>query len=132
VRPLVIGRCADDVLQSPDTQVGLPVAGQIVAWTLAPSLTHLVPPLDVVEGYMWGREWVIAAYKHPALPSWVLEATRVLTGTVGWPAYLVSQLFVAGRPRADCALAFAPAAAITRGRAEVCAGSSGTWCVCVC
>ena len=44
---------------------------------------------------MWGREWVIATYKHPALPSWVLEATRILTGAVGWPAYLVSQLFVA-------------------------------------
>ena len=41
---------------------------------------------------MWGREWVIATYKHPALPSWVLAATRALTGTVGWPAYLVSQL----------------------------------------
>jgi hypothetical protein len=65
VRPIVIGRRADDVLQNPDTLVGLLVAGQIVAWTLAPSLTHLVPPLDVVEGYMWGREWVIATYKHP-------------------------------------------------------------------
>ena len=54
-----------------------------------------MPPLDVVEGYMWGREWVIATYKHPALPSWVLEATRIVTGAVGWPAYLVSQLFVA-------------------------------------
>ena len=68
-------RRADQVLQSPAALVGLLVAGQIVAWTLAPTLTHLVPPLDVVEGYMWGREWVIATYKHPALPSWVLEAT---------------------------------------------------------
>ena len=86
---------ADQVLESPPALVGLLVAGQVFAWTLAPTLTHLVPPLDVVEGYMWGREWVIATYKHPALPSWVLEATRILTGTVGWPAYLVSQLFVA-------------------------------------
>jgi 4-amino-4-deoxy-L-arabinose transferase-like glycosyltransferase len=44
---------------------------------------------------MWGREWVIATYKHPAMPSWVLEITRLATGTVGWPAYLVSQLFIA-------------------------------------
>ena len=44
---------------------------------------------------MWGREWVIATYKHPALPSWVLEASRILTGAVGWPAYLASQLFIA-------------------------------------
>ena len=44
---------------------------------------------------MWGREWAIATYKHPALPSWVLEASRLATGTVGWPAYLAGQLFVA-------------------------------------
>jgi hypothetical protein len=30
-----------------------------------------------------------------ALPSWVLEASRLVTGSIGWPAYLVSQLFVA-------------------------------------
>jgi 4-amino-4-deoxy-L-arabinose transferase-like glycosyltransferase len=44
---------------------------------------------------MWGREWVVATYKHPALPSWVLEASRVATGAVGWPAYFASQLFIA-------------------------------------
>jgi 4-amino-4-deoxy-L-arabinose transferase-like glycosyltransferase len=45
---------------------------------------------------MWGREWVIGTYKHPNLPGWVLEASRVLSGgAVGWPAYLVSQVFVA-------------------------------------
>ena len=66
-----------------------------MAWTLAPALTHSAPPLDVVEGYMWGREWVIATYKHPALPSWALEASRLATGAVGWPAYVVSQLFIA-------------------------------------
>jgi len=68
---------------------------QIVLWTLAPALTHTAPPIDVAEGYMWGREWVIATYKHPALPSWFLETSRLLTGTTGWPAYLISQLFIA-------------------------------------
>jgi 4-amino-4-deoxy-L-arabinose transferase-like glycosyltransferase len=86
---------AEQALQDPDTLVGLLVVGQVVAWTLAPALTHSVPPLDVVEGYMWGPEWVIATYKHPALPAWVLQTTRVLTGAVGWPAYLASQLFIA-------------------------------------
>jgi 4-amino-4-deoxy-L-arabinose transferase-like glycosyltransferase len=85
----------DRTWPAPATLVALFAAGQIVAWALAPALTHSAPPLDVVEGYMWGREWVIATYKHPALPSWVLEASRLLTGAVGWPAYLVSQLFVA-------------------------------------
>lgn len=86
---------AGQVLHNPTALVALLVAGQIVAWTLAPVLTHYAPPLDVVEGYMWGREWVIATYKHPALPSWALEASRLATGAVGWPAYLVSQLFIA-------------------------------------
>lgn len=64
-------------------------------WTLAPGLVHLAPPLDVVEGYMWGREWPLLTYKHPAMPAWVIEASRVLTlGAIGWPVYLASQLFV--------------------------------------
>jgi 4-amino-4-deoxy-L-arabinose transferase-like glycosyltransferase len=85
----------DQTLHSPAALVGILIVAQIVAWTLAPALVHSSPPLDVVEGYMWGREWVIATYKHPALPSWALEASRMVTGAVGWPAYVVSQLFVA-------------------------------------
>jgi 4-amino-4-deoxy-L-arabinose transferase-like glycosyltransferase len=88
-------RRAEQVLRDPVALVVLLVIAQIAFWTLAPALTHHSPPLDVVEGYMWGREWVVATYKHPALPSWVLEASRLLTGAVGWPAYLVSQLFIA-------------------------------------
>jgi hypothetical protein len=79
----------------PALLVALAVAGQLAAWTLAPALSHSSPPLDVVEGYMWGREWVLATYKHPALPSWVLEASRLATGAIGWPAYLLSQACVA-------------------------------------
>ena len=80
---------------SPGTLVVLFATAQVVVWTLAPALTHSAPPIDVVEGYMWGREWVIATFKHPALPSWFLEASRLLTGAIGLPAYLLSQLFVA-------------------------------------
>jgi 4-amino-4-deoxy-L-arabinose transferase-like glycosyltransferase len=75
--------------------VGLLAISQVLVWTLAPALTHSSPPLDVVESYMWGREWVIATYKHPAMPGWILEASHILTGAVGWPAYLASQLCVA-------------------------------------
>jgi len=88
-------RHATSVSFNPPVLVAVMAACQIVAWTLAPALTHSSLPLDVIEGYMWGREWVIATYKHPALPSWVLEISRIATGTVGWPAYLVSQLFIA-------------------------------------
>ena len=37
---------------SPTVLVALMAGCQIVAWTLAPSLTHSSPPLDVVEGYI--------------------------------------------------------------------------------
>lgn len=67
---------------------------QCVLWTLAPYYTHDAPPLDVVESTMWGREWVLATYKHPALPSWFLEGLRLLTGATGWPAYVASQFCV--------------------------------------
>lgn len=70
-------------------------AAQIVLWTAVPALTVSAMPLDVLEGYVWGREWLIGTYKHPALPSWVLEASRLVLGTTGWPAFLISQLFVA-------------------------------------
>jgi 4-amino-4-deoxy-L-arabinose transferase-like glycosyltransferase len=79
----------------PTMFVALLAGGQIVAWTLAPLLTHSAPPLDVLEGYLWGPQWVIGTLKHPALPSWILEISRLLTGATGWPAYLVGQLFVA-------------------------------------
>lgn len=68
---------------------------QIMFWTLAPALSHTAPPLDVVEMYVWGREWVVATFKHPNLPGLVLEPLRLLAGQAGWTAYLVSQLFIA-------------------------------------
>jgi 4-amino-4-deoxy-L-arabinose transferase-like glycosyltransferase len=83
------------LVQNPTILVALLLGVQIIVWTLVPSLTHTSPPLDVVEGYMWGREWVLATYKHPALPSWALEATRLVAGAIGWPAYLLSQACVA-------------------------------------
>ena len=67
---------------------------QGVMWTLAPGLTHWAPPLDVVESYLWGREWVWATFKHPSFPGWALEASYLVTGAVGWPAYLVSQIMI--------------------------------------
>jgi 4-amino-4-deoxy-L-arabinose transferase-like glycosyltransferase len=68
---------------------------QILFWTLVPALTYTALPLDVVEIYAWGPHWLVGSYKHPALTSWVLEVSRLLTGTTGWPAYLVSQLWIA-------------------------------------
>lgn len=69
---------------------------QLAFWTLAPSLSQSAPPLDVVEMYAWGREGVIATFKHPNLPELILEASRRATGQISWPAYLIAQLFVVG------------------------------------
>jgi 4-amino-4-deoxy-L-arabinose transferase-like glycosyltransferase len=68
---------------------------QIVFWTAVPTITYKALPMDVVEIYAWGPHWMIGSYKHPALTSWVLELSRLLTGTTGWPAYLISQIWIA-------------------------------------
>ena len=71
-----------------------PLLAMAVFWTIIPTLVHTAPPLDVVESAMWGREWVIGTYKHPGMPSWLLEAGRWLDGgRIGWPAYATGQLF---------------------------------------
>src|SRR5215475_15559819 len=81
---------------TPEGLVAAVAVLQVMVWTVTPALINFAPPLDVVESYMWGREWVLATYKHPAMPSWVLEGSRVLAGgAIGWPAYLASQLFIA-------------------------------------
>ncbi|MDR3493063.1 MAG: glycosyltransferase family 39 protein, partial [Ancalomicrobiaceae bacterium] len=68
---------------------------QGLAWVLIPALTYASPPLDVVESLMWGREWLLTSYKHPALPSWALEVGRLATGSALWSPYVVSQVFIA-------------------------------------
>ncbi len=85
----------DRLLQRPRLTLILFCLLQIALWTLAPSLTSWAPARDTIESYLWGHEWVAGTYKHPNLPGWALEASRVVTGAVGWPAYLTSQLFVA-------------------------------------
>ncbi|TIV95324.1 MAG: glycosyltransferase family 39 protein, partial [Mesorhizobium sp.] len=67
---------------------------QIACWTLMPALVNVGPPYDVVEGFMWGREWVLLTYKHPQLPCWLLEISHLLTGSFRWPQYMLSQLLV--------------------------------------
>jgi 4-amino-4-deoxy-L-arabinose transferase-like glycosyltransferase len=84
----------DRLVQRPWQGFAALCLAQIVLWTLAPLLTHYAPPYDVLESYMWGREWLLGTHKHPPLPSWLLEASRVLTGSVTWPTYLLPQLLL--------------------------------------
>ena len=67
---------------------------QISCWTLVPALVDPAPPGDVVEGFMWGREWVLLTYKHPQLPGWLLESSHLLTGSFRWPQYLLAQVTI--------------------------------------
>lgn len=69
--------------------------GQVVLWTASATLSYDCPPYDIVENQLWGAEWVFATYKHPNVPGLLLEISRRLTGAIGWPAYLLSQLAVA-------------------------------------
>lgn len=85
----------DPAKMTPVAMVVAQMGLQVVLWSLVPILLYAAPPLDVVESYVHGPRWVLTTLKHPALPSWVLEATRVATGAIGWPAYIVSQVFVA-------------------------------------
>ena len=85
---------AAKLLDRPEQALGVLVAAQIAFWTLAPALSYSTPPLDVVEMYAWGREGVVATFKHPNLPGLLLEGLRRATGAVGWPAYLLAQICI--------------------------------------
>ena len=62
-------------------------------WSVLPAILAPSLPLDVVEGIIWGREWQLGYYKHPPLPSWLLDIFFHLFGHVG--PYLLSQLCIA-------------------------------------
>ena len=80
----------------PATVIGVLMAAHVLIWTLTPALSLRGLPLDVVEGYAIGRQWVVGYFKHPSLPWWLLEASRIATGgAMGWPAYLLSALSIA-------------------------------------
>jgi len=87
-------RMRDYVSRHPESLVAALIVIQTVLWTFVPALTSSALPRNDIEGYMWGREWLLLSYKHPQLPAWCLEISRIITGVVGWPAYLVSQIFV--------------------------------------
>jgi len=51
-----------------------------ILYALIPALTFPNPPLDVVEGFAWGRELALGYTKHPPMQAWLLELTYRLTG----------------------------------------------------
>ena len=70
------------------------IIAQIVVWTLVPRLFAISLPLDVVsDGLGWGHEWQWGYFKHPPLPSWMVELFFDALGDTG--PFLLSQLAIA-------------------------------------
>src|SRR5882757_10342415 len=82
------------LVQRPWQLLALLCLAQTLCWTIMPAIVNVGPPRDVVECFMWGREWVLLTYKHPQLPCWLLEIGHLLTGSTRWPQYLISQLMI--------------------------------------
>ncbi|WP_417581204.1 glycosyltransferase family 39 protein [Nitrincola sp.] len=61
-------------------------------WALLPWLSAYSLPLDVVEGLFWGQEWQWGYYKHPPLPSWLVQLSWLALADLG--PFLLSQLTI--------------------------------------
>ena len=90
----MIAKFVNDIWNDPQKGLMALIGVQMTLWFFAPLLSHSAPPLDVVEMYAWGRESVVATFKHPNLPGLILEGIRRVTGQAFWPAFLVSQIFI--------------------------------------
>ena len=89
VRSLTAG-----VTKSPERAFWWFIGLHLFLWTIIPTITCGNAPLDVIEGYAWGHEWVMGTYKHPPLQAWILESLAVATGRAPWAHFLASQIAV--------------------------------------
>ncbi|MEP3303821.1 MAG: glycosyltransferase family 39 protein, partial [Roseibium sp.] len=71
------------------------VASLSLLWALIPTLFFPNPPLDVVEGFAWGRELALGYTKHPPMQAWLLELTYRITGGGTFGGYWLSQISIA-------------------------------------
>ena len=70
------------------------IALHLTLWTLLPCWSSPNAPIDVIEGYAWGREWLMGTYKHPPMQAWWLEVFAWATGRAAWAHFLASQVAV--------------------------------------
>ena len=71
------------------------ISVHVVLWTLLPSLLNANLPLDVIEGFAWGRQFDWGYPKHPPLTRWLGSIAAELSGHGDWAQYLLSQMAVA-------------------------------------
>src|ERR1700733_9015151 len=78
----------------PTRWLAILICAQLFFWTVVPWHFSWSLPLDVVsDGLAWGHEWQWGYYKHPPLPSWVVELSFEALGNIG--PYLLSQAAIA-------------------------------------
>lgn len=68
--------------------------GLCLLWALIPSVLFPNPPLDVVEGFAWGKELAFGYTKHPPLQAWLLELSYRITGGGTLGGYWLSQISI--------------------------------------
>lgn len=67
----------------------------LLVWTLVPTLVSPHAPLDVIEGYAWGQEWLLGTHKHPPMQSWLLHIASTITSHANITHFLLSQIAIA-------------------------------------
>ena len=63
--------------------MGLVMVVFTLLWTGSAFVAHTAPPLDVLEGLIWGNEWLLGTDKHPPLPAWLIEVFWQIGGMAG-------------------------------------------------
>ncbi|NDE89881.1 MAG: hypothetical protein EB059_01885 [Alphaproteobacteria bacterium] len=71
------------------------IALHVLCWTILPALTQPSVPLDVAEGFVWGREMQWGYHKHPPLQAWLLQFVTHITGSSGFGYFGLSAVTTA-------------------------------------
>jgi 4-amino-4-deoxy-L-arabinose transferase-like glycosyltransferase len=73
--------------------VGL-LLGHVLVWTLQPTLaqSNLADSVDMVENWVWGKEWQLGYWKHPPFFAWVTGAWFALLPRADWAYHLLAAL----------------------------------------
>lgn len=66
----------------------------VFLWTIVPTLIRHTLPMDALEGFVWGQNWLLGYDRNPWLNAWITHFAVVLGGNSGWLVYLCSQLSV--------------------------------------
>ena len=66
----------------------------LIIWTIAPTISNVNLPLDVIEALAWGSNLDWGFNKHPPFSAFAVEFFYLIFGKNDWSYYLLSQIFV--------------------------------------